>query len=123
MSATQPPIVQHLTCYQGSDFESATLTAYAAGAALNLTGATIRAQVRDQPLGSLWFELTATVVVAASGTFNLSLTAAQTQTAGVSSLRGIHGDADLVYDVEVTKAGIAYRTHTGRFRVLAETVF
>ena len=123
MSATTPPIVHHLTCYQGAEFESATLTAYAGGSALNLTGATIRAQVRDRPLGTLWFDLTAAVVVAASGTFNLSLTAAQTQTAGASSLRGVHGDADLVYDVEVAKAGVTYRTHTGRFRILAESVF
>ena len=123
MSATTPPIVQHLTCYQGSDWESPTLTAYAGGSALNLTGATITAQVRDRPLGSLWFEPTATVVVAASGTFKLTLTASQTQTSGGASLRGARGDTDLVYDIEVTKSGVTYRTHTGKFRVIAETVF
>jgi len=123
MSATTPPIMQHLTCYQGADFESPTLTAYAGGSALNLTGATITAHVREAPLGSLWFELTATVVVAASGTFNLSLTAASTAASGASHARTPQGPGVFVYDVEVVKSGVTYRTHTGTFRLVPESVY
>lgn len=69
------------------------------GAAVNLTGATIRAQVRSRDgagFGTLVQDLTVAVVSATSGTFTLSATAAQT---------ALWPTGRLACDLELTDSG------------------
>ena len=124
-TATMPPRVIHLTAYEGADFESEQLTAYdGGGSVINLTGATVVAEIRDRPHGTLYFTPTCTVGAQPSqGHVTLSLTDLQITPTSVGLTDFGRGLGVLVIDVEVTTSGgTVYRTHTGTFRVVARTV-
>lgn len=124
-TATMPPRVIHLTAYEGADYESEQLTCYdGGGSVLNLTGATVAAEIRDVPHGSLWFTPTCTVGAQPSqGHVTITLTDDAITPTAAGLIDFGRGRGVLVIDVEVTLAsGTKYRTHTGTFRVVARTV-
>lgn len=84
---------------QGDTLTLAGVAQQDSGAALNLTGSTLRAQVRTRNgagFGTVVQELTVTVVSAALGTFTLSATSAQT---------ALWPTGRLACDLELTDSG------------------
>lgn len=104
---------------QGADWDSGVLTAYGPdGSVLDLTGATLRGEVRSRA-GTHYLDLTLTVVSAAAGTFRATLTGRETTDLGCNPDFG--GDGEGVYDIEAETAGGAeYRLFSGSFRVTPE---
>lgn len=95
-----PATRKRLLIEQGATWSQALRAVDVAGAAVNLTGYTVRMQIREPfeglALGGLLATPTATVTAAATGDFTVSLTAAETEdlTPG-----------PYVYDIEIVAPG------------------
>lgn len=86
--------ISNLYVDQGSDYASVVTVLSANGSPLNLTGYTVKSQMRKSFSSSQAFDFTAEVYNAAMGQIKLSLTAAQSQLIPAGRW---------LYDVEITQ--------------------
>ena len=89
-------VYSNITIDQGTDFSSNIDVTDADGDAVNLTGYTVKGQIRKTYASSTAVDFTCTVSNAAAGIITIALTAAQSN--GMKSGR-------FVYDIEMTSSG------------------
>lgn len=100
-----------ITLDQGSTFTLQITLQQPAGTPINLSGYTIRSQIRKSYTGSLIEEFTCAIVTAASGIFQMALTAEETK---------LLTEAEYVYDVEISISGNVTRVLEGTIYVSPE---
>ena len=89
-------VYSNITIDQGTDFSSAIDVTDADGDAVNLTGYTVKGQIRKTYTSSTAVDLTCAVSNAAAGIISIALTAAQSNAMKYGRY---------VYDVEITSSG------------------
>ena len=89
-------VYSNITIDQGTDFSSAIDVTDADGGAVNLTGYTVKGQIRKAYTSSTAVDLTCAVSNAAAGIISIALTAAQSNAMKYGRY---------VYDVEMTSSG------------------
>ena len=89
-------VYSNITIDQGTDFSSNIDVTDADGDTVNLTGYTVKGQIRKSYQSSTAVDFTCTVSNAAAGIITIALTAAQSN--GMKSGR-------FVYDIEMTSSG------------------
>lgn len=99
--------ISNLFVDQGSDFATIVTVLSATGAPLNLSGYTVKSQMRKSYQSSQAFSFSAEVYVASAGEIKLSMTAAQSE---------IIPAGRWLYDVEITE------TSTGARRRVVEGI-
>lgn len=89
-------VYSNMTIDQGTDFSSSVDVTDADGDAVNLTGYTVKAQIRKTYTSSTFVNLTCAVSNAAAGIISIALTASQSNAMKPGRF---------VYDVEITASG------------------
>lgn len=109
------PVIRHFVVHQGATF-SATLTAYADnGSQLDVTGYTLRSEVRDVAgVGSRYFVPTVTHVSGSS--FTWALSADDT----ADSLAAAQGRT-MTYDIEADDGSTFHKLYRGTVRFVPES--
>lgn len=111
------PVIRHFVIHQGATF-SATLTAYADnGSQFDITGMTLRSEVRDMAgVGSRYF--TPTVTHVSGSSFTWALSAADT----ADSLAAAQGRT-MAYDIEADDGSTFHKLYRGTVRFVPESTF
>lgn len=108
-----------ITIEQGATFSLACTWKDSTGAAINLTGYTLAGKIRRKASDvNAVASFTVAVTVAASGTFSISMTAANTSLLPTSpQLTAEKQTLDLCYDIEATNGSTVYRVLEGLCKI------